>query len=80
MKHITDESRRRLLKRVTLSVALIPFAGLPFRAAVAVRIAIVAVSAAEIEGTSNCSLVSCKRLLSLSRSQLDCRLAPVLCN
>ena len=41
MRHITDESRRRLLKRVTLGVALIPIAGLPFRAAVAADLPLV---------------------------------------
>jgi hypothetical protein len=41
MRHITDESRRRLLKRVTLGVALIPIAGLPFRAAIAADLPLV---------------------------------------
>jgi hypothetical protein len=33
MKHVIDESRRRLLKRVALSAALIPLATLPVRVA-----------------------------------------------
>jgi hypothetical protein len=41
MKHVTDESRRRLLKRVTLGVALIPIAGLPLRGAVAADLPLV---------------------------------------
>ena len=32
MKPVTDESRRRLLKSVTVGVALIPIAGLPLPA------------------------------------------------
>ena len=35
MKRVIDESRRRLLKRVSLGVALIPIAGLPLSAAAA---------------------------------------------
>jgi hypothetical protein len=34
MKQVIDESRRRLLKRVTFGVALMPIAGLPFRTAI----------------------------------------------
>jgi hypothetical protein len=35
MKQVIDESRRRLLKRVTLGAALIPIAGFPLRTAIA---------------------------------------------
>jgi hypothetical protein len=35
MKQPTDESRRRLLKKATLGMALFPIAGLPFSAAIA---------------------------------------------
>ena len=35
MKQLTDESRRRLLKKATLGMALFPFAGLPFSAVIA---------------------------------------------
>ena len=35
MKHVIDESRRRLLKRVTLGVALMPIAAIPLRVAIA---------------------------------------------
>jgi len=41
MKQVIDESRRRLLKRITLSVALVPVAGLPFRAAIAADLPLV---------------------------------------
>ncbi len=35
MRHLTDESRRRLLTNLTLGVALIPIAALPLRSAMA---------------------------------------------
>jgi hypothetical protein len=35
MKHVTDESRRQLLKRLTLGMVLVPLAGAPLRAALA---------------------------------------------
>jgi High potential iron-sulfur protein len=35
MKQVTDESRRSLLKRVTLGVVLVPVTGLGLRAAIA---------------------------------------------
>jgi hypothetical protein len=41
MKQVIDESRRRLLKRVILGVALIPIAGLPLRAAIAADLPLV---------------------------------------
>jgi high potential iron-sulfur protein len=41
MKQLIDESRRRLLKRVTLGVALMPVAGLPLRAAIAADLPLV---------------------------------------
>lgn len=41
MKHIIDESRRRLLKRVTLGMALMPIAALPLRAALAADLPLV---------------------------------------
>lgn len=41
MKHVIDESRRRLLQRLTLGVALIPIAGLPLRAALAADLPLV---------------------------------------
>jgi hypothetical protein len=41
MKQVIDESRRRLLKRVTLGLALIPIAGLPLRSAVAADLPLV---------------------------------------
>jgi len=41
MKPVTDESRRRLLKSVTLGVALVSVAGLPLRAASAADLPLV---------------------------------------
>jgi len=41
VKRVIDESRRQLLKRVSLGVALIPFAGLPLRAAIAADLPLV---------------------------------------
>ena len=41
MKQVVDESRRRLLQRITLGVALIPIAGLPLRAALAANMPLV---------------------------------------
>jgi high potential iron-sulfur protein len=41
MKQVIDGSRRRLLKRVTLGVVLIPIAGLPLRAAIAADLPLV---------------------------------------
>ena len=41
MKQVIDESRRQLLKRVSLGAALIPFAGLPLRAAIAADLPLV---------------------------------------
>jgi High potential iron-sulfur protein len=41
MKQDFDESRRRLLERVTLGVVLIPIAGLPLRAAIAADLPLV---------------------------------------
>ena len=41
MKQLIDESRRQLLKRVTLGVALIPIAGLPLRTASAAEMPLV---------------------------------------
>jgi High potential iron-sulfur protein len=41
MRQVIDESRRRLLKRVTLGVALIPIAGLRLRTAVAADLPLV---------------------------------------
>lgn len=35
MKQVVDESRRRMLKRITLGVALMPIAGLSLRSAIA---------------------------------------------
>jgi len=35
MQLVIDESRRRLLKRITLGLAVIPVAGLPLRSAIA---------------------------------------------
>ena len=35
MKHVIDESRRELLKRVTVGVALMPMASIPLRIALA---------------------------------------------
>jgi hypothetical protein len=35
VKQVADQSRRRLLMRVTFGLALVPFAGLPLRAAAA---------------------------------------------
>jgi len=42
MKQVTDGSRRRLLKGITFSVALVPIAGLPFQAASAADLPLVA--------------------------------------
>jgi High potential iron-sulfur protein len=42
MKHVIDESRRRLLKRVALGVALMPVAAMPLRVAVAADFPLVA--------------------------------------
>ena len=41
MEHVTDESRRRLLKGVTLGVALLPIAGLPLGTAIAADLPLV---------------------------------------
>lgn len=41
MKHVIDESRRRLLKRVTLGVALMPIAAIPLRVALAADLPLV---------------------------------------
>lgn len=41
MKHVIDESRRRLVQRITLGVALMPIAGLPLRAALAADLPLV---------------------------------------
>ena len=41
MKQSTDESRRRLLKKATLGMALFPIAGLPFSAAIAADLPLV---------------------------------------
>lgn len=41
MKQVIDESRRQLLKRVSLGVAVIPFAGLPLRATIAADLPLV---------------------------------------
>jgi High potential iron-sulfur protein len=41
MKQLIDESRRRLLKRVTIGMALVPIAGLPLRAAFAADLPLV---------------------------------------
>ena len=35
MKHVIDESRRRLLKRVALGMALMPIAAIPLRVSIA---------------------------------------------
>src|SRR5215475_7446681 len=42
MKEVLDESRRRLLKRMTLGVAVIPIAALPLRSAIAADLPLVA--------------------------------------
>ena len=42
MKHVVDASRRRLLKSVTLGVALMPIATLPLRIALAADLPLVA--------------------------------------
>jgi hypothetical protein len=42
VKQVIDESRRRLLKRVSVGVTLIPFAGLPLSAALAADLPLVA--------------------------------------
>jgi hypothetical protein len=41
MRPVIDESRRRLLKRVTLGVALLPIAGVPLRVALAADLPLV---------------------------------------
>jgi hypothetical protein len=41
MKQPTDESRRRLLKKATLGMALFPIAGLPFSTAIAADLPLV---------------------------------------
>ena len=41
MKHVIDESRRRLLESVTLGVALMPIAALPLRIALAADLPLV---------------------------------------
>ena len=41
MRQVIDESRRRLLKRVTLGVALLPVATLPWRTALAADLPLV---------------------------------------
>src|SRR5215472_10303223 len=41
MKQVTDESRRRLLKSVTLGAVLVSVAGLPLRAAIAADLPLV---------------------------------------
>ena len=41
MKQLTDESRRRLLKKAALGMALFPIAGLPFSAAIAADLPLV---------------------------------------
>ena len=41
MEQLTDKSRRRLLKRVTFGLALLPIAGLPLRAAIAADLPLV---------------------------------------
>jgi len=41
MKHVIDESRRRLLKRITLGAALMPIATLPLRVALAAELPVV---------------------------------------
>jgi len=41
MKQVTDEARRRLLRSAALGVALLPFAGLPLRAAIAADLPLV---------------------------------------
>ena len=45
MERVADESRRRLLRRVALGVALLPFAGLPLRAAIAADLPLVSADA-----------------------------------
>jgi len=42
MKQVFDESRRRLLQRVSLGVALMPLAGIPLRVAIAADLPLVA--------------------------------------
>ena len=42
MSHVIDESRRRLLKKLTLGVALIPAVGIPLRVASAAELPLVA--------------------------------------
>jgi High potential iron-sulfur protein len=41
MKHVIDESRRRLLKRVALGMALMPIAAIPLRVSIAADLPLV---------------------------------------